>query len=230
MPCILLLTTVQENMTSTTLTYQYRIKDSSIRDVLIPMSSAVNFVWNYCNDIIRKNWQQSRFYTDEKLLSSVTKGASKLFNINSQTIQAIYEELLKQVKKRKRVRFRSAKWKRKWIPFKGQTFKFCGNYSTYNGYKLRYWYHRPLPKDAVIKTGSICEDAQGHWFLNLVVTFPEYLEQAPDRAVGIDLGIKTTLATSDEMLLDRPNFTKTNEAALAKSQRKKIRKKPEKYI
>ena len=92
MPCILLLITVESYMSSTTLTYQYRIKDSSIRDVLIPMSSAVNFIWNYCNDIVRKNWQQSRFYTDEKLLSSLTKGASKFVNINSQSIQAIYEE------------------------------------------------------------------------------------------------------------------------------------------
>ena len=209
----------------TTTTYQYRIKDSSIRDVLIPMSSAVNYIWNFCNDIVRRRWQESRFYTSESTLHELTKGASKLFNLNSQTIQAIYEELLKQVKKRKRVRFRSAKWKRKWIPFKGQTFKFCGNYSTYNGYKIRYWYHRPLPAGAVVKTGSICEDAEGKWFLNLVVSFPEYLFPAPDLGVGIDLGIKTTLATSDGQLLERPNFFTASEAALAKAQRHRKKRK-----
>ena len=35
----------------TTITYQYRIKDSSIKNVLIPMSGTVNFVWNFCNDV-----------------------------------------------------------------------------------------------------------------------------------------------------------------------------------
>lgn len=155
----------------------------------------------------------------------MTKGSSKELNINSQSIQATYEELLKQVKKRKIVRFRSRKNKLGWIPFKGQTFKFLGNYSTYNGIKIRYWYHRPLPKAAVIKTGSISEDAQGRWYLNLVVTFPEYLEKAEEKDVGIDLGIKTTLATSDEDILERPNFSVQNEAALAKAQRHKKKRK-----
>ena len=139
---------------TTTITYQYRI---CIREVLIPLSSEVNFVWNFCNDIVRRRDKESRFFTNESDLNELTKGSSKLLNINSQSIQAIYQELLKQIKKRKLVRFRTRKKKLGWIPFKGQTFKFLGNYSTYNGYK--YWYHRPLPKDAVVKTGSISEDS-----------------------------------------------------------------------
>jgi hypothetical protein len=54
------------------------------------MSSEVNFVWNFANNIIQKRWKESRQYTDETLLSLLTKGASKKLKINSQTIQAVY--------------------------------------------------------------------------------------------------------------------------------------------
>jgi len=45
--------------------YQYRIKDKSIREVLIPLSSEVNFVWNFCNDVARRRYKESRFFTNE---------------------------------------------------------------------------------------------------------------------------------------------------------------------
>lgn len=44
----------------TTITYQYRIKDSSVKPILTKMSSNINFV---CNEIVRKNWKESRLYT-----------------------------------------------------------------------------------------------------------------------------------------------------------------------
>ena len=212
----------------TTITYQYRIKDSSIKDVLIPMSSEVNFVWNFCNDVIRKRWKESRFFTYESTLNLLTKGSSKELNINSQTIQATFQELLKQVKKRKLVRFRSRKRRLGWLPFNGQTFKFLGNYSTYNGHKIRYWFHRPLPQGAVVKTGSFSEDSLGHWFLNLVVTFPEYLEPTLTGEVGIDLGIKTIAALSTGEKFERGNISKLLENRLAKAQRKKLKRQEKK--
>jgi putative transposase len=202
------------------LTYQYRIKDSGIKKNLIVMSSQVNFIWNSCNEVVRKRWKESRFYTDESILRSLTKGSSKELDINAQTIQAISEELLKNTKQfKKSLRFRSRKKKLGWIPFNGQTFKFYGNYSTYNKCKIRYWYHRELPKDAVIKCGSINEDSQGKWYLNLVVSFPEYLEQSEEKEVGIDLNIQNILATSDEEIIKRDNFSKKSEEKLAKAQR-----------
>jgi hypothetical protein len=107
----------------TLLTYQYRIKDSTVKKTLLSMSSSVNFVWNFCNDIVRRRWKESRFLTNESVLNSLTKGSSKELPINSQTIQATYESLLLRVKKhKKQIRFRSRKTKLGWIPFKGQTF------------------------------------------------------------------------------------------------------------
>jgi len=206
----------------TTLTYQYRIKDSTVKKTLLRMSSDVNFVWNFCNEVVRKRYKESRFFTDASFLHELTKGSSKELNINSQTIQATFQELLIKIKKHKKIRFRSRKRKLGWIPFNGQTFKFLGNYSTYNGHKIRYWYHRPLPLGAVIKTGSICEDSLGNWFLNLVVTFPEYLTPSKtEEDVGIDLGIKTIATLSTGTKIERENFSKSLEVKLAKAQRRK---------
>ena len=211
--------------TMTTMTYKYRIKDSSIKKVLVSMSNEVNLVWNFCNEVIRRRWKESRFFTYESTLNSLTKGSSKELNINSQTIQATFQELLKQVKKRKVVRFRSRKRKLGWVPFNGQTFKFLGNYSTYNGIKIRYWYHRPIPEGAVVKTGSFCEDSLGNWFLNLVVTFPEYLKPTSQGEVGIDLGIKSIATLSTGKKLERENISKLFETKLAKAQRRKQKRK-----
>ena len=208
----------------TTITYQYRIKDSSVKPILTKMSSNINFVWNHCNEIVRKNWKESRLYTNKSILNTITKGTSKEDEIviNSQSVQATYEELLKRTKThKKQIRFRSRKTKLGWVPFKGQTFKFLGNYSTYNGFKIRYWYHRPLPEAAVIKCGSFSENSLGQWFLNLVVTFPEYLKPSKEGSVEIDLGIisKATLSTGEK--LKQENFSKSLETKLAKAQRRK---------
>jgi hypothetical protein len=86
----------------TTITYQYRIKDSTVKKTLIQLSSNVNFVWNFCNDVVRRRYKESRFLTDEKLLTSLTKGSSKELLINSQTIQATFQDLLTKVKKHKK--------------------------------------------------------------------------------------------------------------------------------
>jgi len=88
--------------------------------------------------------------------------------------------------------------------------------------KLRYWYHRPLPEGAVVKSGSLAEDSLGRWYLNLVVSFPEYLSPSPEEAeVGIDLGLKSkaTLSTGEKIVQE--NFSKTLEVKLAKAQRRK---------
>jgi putative transposase len=85
------------------LTYKFRLKDGNTAKKLNAMAGAVNFVWNFSNDIIRTNWKKSRKYTNKNELHALTKGSSKELPINSQTVQATYEELLvrtKQFKKR----------------------------------------------------------------------------------------------------------------------------------
>jgi putative transposase len=210
------------------ITYKFRLKDGNSIKKLKSMAGAVNFVWNYSNEIIRTNWKKSRKYTNEKALSPLTKGASKELPINSQTIQATYQELLVRTKQFKtQLRFRTAKGGKNlgWIPFKGQTVTFCGDYIVYDGVKFRLWQHRKLSDGAVVKTGSFSEDSRGRWYVNLQVKIPDseyFLECSPSNsAVGIDPGLKTVMTLSNGVKFERPNITKKYETKLANAQRRK---------
>ena len=205
------------------LTYRYRLKDSNQRDQLKRLAGQVNFVWNFSNEIIRENWRRSRKYTSKNDLHVLTKGASKELDINSQTIQAVaYECLLRTQKAKKHVRFRTGRKNLGWIPFNGQTVKYCGDYITYNGFKFRLWEHRKLLPGAEIKTGSFAEDSRGRWYLNLTIEVAEevaMLPLAPNQDIGIDPGTKTVLTTSDGEKFERENLTRDYEEKLAKAQR-----------
>ena len=204
-------------------TYKYRVKDSNRKDILQRMASHTNFVWNYSNEYIKTMWKTSRKYTSKFDIHPLTKGASKLLAINSQTIQAISDECVTRTKKaKKNLRFRTAKKNLGWIPFKGQTIKYCGDYLVYNGTKFRFWEHRKLPEGAKIKCGSFNADARGRWYLNLAVEIPDVVKPLNlDTAVGIDPGVKTVLTTSEGVKYERESFTKKYQDKLAKAQRHK---------
>jgi transposase len=204
-------------------TYKYRIKDTNRKTILQKMASHTNYVWNYSNEYIKTRWKTSRKYTSKFDIHPLTKGASSLLDINSQTIQAISEECVTRTKKaKKNLRFRSSKKNLGWIPFKGQTIKYCGDYIVYNGTKFRFWEHRKLPEGAKIKSGSFNVDARDRWYLNLAIEIPDVVH-SPDlsTAVGIDPGVKTVLTTSEGVKYERESFTKKYQEKLAKAQRHK---------
>ena len=76
------------------ITYQYRIKDSNKKLVksLFEKSGAVNFVWNYCNNIQQQAVSKRKPWHSKFDLINLTSGSSKELNLHSQTIQAICEE------------------------------------------------------------------------------------------------------------------------------------------
>lgn len=213
-------------------TYQFRLKDGNLKQLLKQLAWETNLVWNFVNEIVRKRWKESRRYTNEEDLNKLLKGASKFLSINAQSIQAIAQEYLLKLKTTKKfLRWRNVKKHLGWLPFKGQTFKFHGGYAVYNKIKLRLWQHRSLPEGAEIKTGSFGEDARGRWYLNLVVEAAKLpLEEAPppDTFVGIDPGLKTVMTTSDGGKFERHNLTRTYAAKLAKAQRRKKKKQAKK--
>ena len=184
------------------LTYRFRLKEGNKVKALKTLAGEVNFVWNFSNYVIREKWKRSRAYTDKNELHALTKSSSKELNINSQTVQAAaYEVLLRTKKCKKKIRFRTAKGGKNlgWVPFNGQTIKFHGGYIDYNGFRFRLWQHRPLPKSAVIKTGTFSEDSRGRWYVNLVVEIDvaEYARPSPasSSVVAIDPGMKTVMTT-----------------------------------
>ena len=195
---------------------RYRIKDSTKEKELSKLSSNVNLVWNTCNDMIRKQWKESRKYTTKAQLNKITRGASKELNINQQTVQAISYELLLRIQKvKKQVRFRSRKKSLPWIPFNGQTMKLVGDVVFYNGMDFNLWITRPLC--GKIKTGSFTCDARGRWYINF---------SCEDKAeafcgqgeIGLDLGMISTVTTSQAEKLKASRYRKW-EKKLAMAQR-----------
>src|SRR5690348_16796517 len=106
------------------LTYSFRIKDQGVKKKLNQLARAVNLVWNYTNETsyhaIRDHGKWLSKYDFRPLL----KGVSKELPINSQTIQAVSDEL---VTRRKQFKKAKLKWRTKdslgWVPFNGQTIQ-----------------------------------------------------------------------------------------------------------
>ncbi|MEM6452111.1 MAG: transposase [Cyanobacteria bacterium P01_D01_bin.105] len=82
--------------------------------------------------------------------------------------------------------------------------------------------HRPMPDGFAIKTAKVTRKADG-WYVGLLMECKEVPESAPSvdvaKSVGIDVGLKDFLATSDGDYIAIPQFFRKSERKLAKLQR-----------
>lgn len=211
----------------TTVTYKYRIKDSSARITLSQHAYAVNQVWNWC--VGQQRDIQQRYYAGAKprkwatafSLAAQCKGVGKELGIHQQTVQSVCDRLVKSRDQHRRCpQFRSsfgAKRARGWIPFQPQSRQVDGNSIVYLGKRYR-WFgdkRRPLPDAA--KGGEFVEDALGRWYVCFQV---EVTARANGRAeVGIDLGLKSLAALSDGRKIAPPHYYRLHEERLAVAQR-----------
>jgi IS605 OrfB family transposase len=202
------------------ITYKFRVKDSTTKKLLNKMSRDVNMTWNVCNEQARKKWKESRSYLRKSDVNQITKGASKEFSINQQSVQAVSYELLTRLKQeKKQLRWRSKK-SFGWIPFNGQTIKLCGDYVIYDKKVFRFWKSREV--EGVIKTGSFNQDARGRWYINIAATGPAF-EKSEQGELGIDLGLITTATDSNGEKISASNYRRL-EKKLAMAQRAKKKK------
>ncbi len=91
--------------------------------------------------------------------------------------------------------------------------------------EVKVIYHRPTPEGAVIKH-VVVKRVNGKWYACLMLTIPEP-ERTPiptGSAVGIDMGLKSLLATSEGYLFENPRWLKQSLAQLRISQRKVSRR------
>jgi putative transposase len=94
-------------------------------------------------------------------------------------------------------------------------------------------FHRPIPKDAMLKTCTVTREPCGEWYASLIyedvvplqnVTVPiTHVIMSP---VGIDLGLKALVTTSDGQEVEPPKFLRKAERRLKHLQRELFRKKP----
>jgi putative transposase len=188
----------------------------------------VNQVWNYSNETSFK--ALNPFSGQGKWLSAfdldkLTAGASKCFErIGADTIQRVNAEFAtrrEQFKKAK-LRWRVSSGPRRslgWIPFKALQLKRKGKSLRFSGKAFRV-FQQDFLKDATWKCGCFTQDTIGDWWLCLPVEIPIEHSVAPCWKVGLDLGLKRTVATSDGARIEADQFYRKNELKIAQTQRR----------
>jgi putative transposase len=203
-----------------------RLKDKHAK-LLGDLAREVNFVCNYCNELQITMFDRERRFLSGYDFAKFTRGATKEgLHLHSQTVQAIAEEYATRRRQSKKVRlnWRKSTGSRRslgWIPFKGAAIQAARGQVKFGGKWLSLWDSYGLDSYE-IRTGNVCEDARGRWYLNACVALP--IAEATDRIgvgrdVGIDLGLEYLATTSAGQKLPAPQFYRGLEAKLATAQR-----------
>lgn len=201
------------------LTYKYRIKDSTSGMSLRKMAGAINYVWNYCQEVSLLAFRRNKTFLTAYDLHKLTAGTSKDLGLSADTIQQVCTEYVTRRRQFRKIKlkWRSRKRSLGWIPFKAAYIKLTGDTVTYCGHRFRLWLSRPV--EGTVKTGSFTQDARGRWYVNLQCEVADALEPVGHLELGIDLGLTNQIACSDGIVYQRPNITRQHEVALACAQR-----------
>lgn len=201
------------------LTFRYRIKDATSGKHLGKMAGAINYVWNYCQEVSLLAWRRNKIFLSAYDLHKLTAGTSKDLRLSADTIQQVCTEYVTRRRQFKKIKlkWRSRKRSLGWIPFKAAYIRLQGDTVTYCGHRFRLWLSRQVA--GVLTTGSFTQDARGRWYVNLQCEVADATEPVGHLALGIDLGLTNQIACSDGIIYRRDNLTRTHEDALARSQR-----------
>jgi len=191
-------------------------------------ATEANQVWNFANEISDKAarpFAGRRRWLTAFDLDKLTAGATECFErIGSDTIQRVNAEFARrrQQAKRSKLRWRKSfgsNRSRGWVPFKAVQLKRKGRSLRFSGKAFRV-FERDLLDGVTWKSGCFTEDSVGDWFLCLPVAFPAVRTVAPRDIVGLDLGLKHTVATSDGDKLEAGLFYRHIERKIAQAQRR----------
>ena len=210
-------------------TLRVRVRDTHV-SWLRARARDVNFVWNYDQEVGLKVLERECRFLSSVELDAFTAGATlDGLELHSQTVQAVNAEYVRrriQFRKRK-LRWRVSDRRRSnyslgWIPFKAVAIQ-CRSKGVvrFMGRHLRVWDTWGLSQYQ-IRAGSFSEDARGRWYLNAVVRVKREalpLRHPVETGVGIDLGLKDLLATSEGLKVEAPRFYRDMENKLATAQR-----------
>jgi len=220
-----------------------RVKDKHA-PWLSGLAREVNTVFNYCNELSVKVFErEQRFLSGFEFwpfLKGVTRGDCAL-HLPVQAVQEIAEEYARRRRQHRKVRLawrknRGARRSLGWIPFKVRTIRYRGGQIYFAGRWLSLWDSFGL-SDFELRAGNFSQDSRGRWYLNVCVPRAQRVadekNKAPvasilDRSVpslGIDLGLRTFAAFSDEALppIEAERFYRDLEPALARAQRARQR-------
>jgi putative transposase len=219
-----------------------RVKDKHAA-WLCGLAREVNTVFNYCNELSVKVFERERRFLSGfdfwPFLKGVTRGDCAL-HLPVQAVQEIAEEYARRRRQHRKVRlaWRKSGGARRslgWIPFKVRTIRYRGGQIYFAGRWLSLWDSYGL-SDFELRAGNFSEDSRGRWYLNVCVPRAQLGDERNkpsvgsilDRSVpslGIDLGLKTFAAFSDEALppIEAERFYRDLEPVLARAQRARHR-------
>jgi len=188
-------------------TLKVRVKDKHCAQ-LRHMAKAVNFCWNYINDLSHRSIKERKKFLSAYAIHTYTTGASKELGLHSQTPQCIAKEYVTRRRqfKRSRLNWRKSGGTRRslgWVPINTGAAKWKNGQIYHNGHYYKVWDSYGL-SDYRFKSASFNEDARGRWYFTGLV--------------GIDLGCKDAVTCSD-----RTKYTgrlyRQHEKALTTAQR-----------
>lgn len=205
-----------------TTTLRFRIKDASELNRLDRLAYSVNFVWNYCNETSFNAIRNHGKFLSAIDLKNLTSGSAKDLGLNSVTVQAVCEEYaIRRIQfKKRKLRWRTSKGSKRslgWIPFKANSIQVDGDRVYYLRHGYRLWLSRSI--EGRMLSGSFSQDAQGHWYVNLVCEVSKINHQHQIEEVGIDLGLKTSAVLSDGTIIENQSEFRKLEERLGKAQR-----------
>lgn len=182
-----------------TKTLKVRIKDKH-RVALLKRANAVNFVWNYINDLSNRSIKEHGKFLSGFDLQKYTKGANKELGLHSQTVQMVgaeYATRRKQFKKSKLSWRKSFGVRRSlgWIPLNGQSIEWKNGQLFHDGCYFSVWDSYGLSKYQ-FKSSCFVEDARGRWYFCAVVEAKKDRSKGK-KATGIDLGCKESATDSN---------------------------------
>jgi putative transposase len=206
------------------------------------LAREVNTVFNYCNELSAKVFERERRFLSGFDFWPFLKGATRgdcALHLPVQAVQEIAEEYARRRRQHRKVRLawrKSGGTRRSlgWIPFKVRTIRYRGGQIYFAGRWLSLWDSYGLDSFE-LRAGNFSEDSRGRWYLNVCVPrAPPDERNKPsvssilDRSVpsvGIDLGLSTFAAFSDEALppIEAERFYRDLEPALARAQRARHR-------
>ena len=210
---------------------------------------ACRYLWNDALTHRKRRWEEERkstSYTHQQwILTAVRNSDPKLQQVYSQAAQDVLHRLDRAFKSFFERRARYPKFKKR---------SCSGSFTypqAYNGSvkpdllrkrlflskigNVKAVFHRSLPRDAVLKTCTVVREPCGEWYASLVyedvvplqdVEIPiGQVPQVVASPVGIDLGLKALITTSDGIGVPHPRFLRDAEKRLKRLQRSLSRKK-----
>ena len=221
--------------------YKYRIQPNKEQEELISKHIGCSrWIYNYALNKKNKSYQEtgkglSRFDIQKDLPSlKKEENTSWLKEVNSQTLQASLENLDKAYTKFFKEKKGFPKFKSK--KDNHQSFSIPQNtiVDFENGYinipkfktNIKCRLHRKF--NGIIKTSTISKTPTGKYFISILVELNEELPKkkplSENKAIGIDLGIKTFAVLSNRVEIENPKHLRKSIEKLKKLQRKVSKK------